>query len=142
MIYIQSFFLHRRAGEEPTPQEERPPTQLTNRFGEGEQTAQGVPTVREVFGAGLSPPQKQGCGLTAGEQQAREEKHPATAGRKKAGGRRAQLGPTPPGGTRGENTRHRTGTKHSRRRTERTGRQAPLPTDRRGAGRRTASRGE
>lgn len=32
-----------------------------------------MPTVREVFGAGLSPPQKQGCGLTAGEQQAREE---------------------------------------------------------------------
>lgn len=29
MIYIQSFFLHRRAGEEPTPPEERPPTQLT-----------------------------------------------------------------------------------------------------------------
>ena len=32
-----------------------------------------MPTVREEFGAGLSPPQKQGCGLTAGEQQAREE---------------------------------------------------------------------
>ena len=32
--------------------------------------------------------------------------------------------------TRGENGKHRTGTKHSRRRTERTGRQAPLPTDR------------
>lgn len=54
-----------------------------------------MPTVREVFGAGLSPPQKQGCGLTAGEQQAREEKHPATAGRKQTGMGRAQLGPTP-----------------------------------------------
>lgn len=56
-----------------------------------------MPTVREVFGAGLSPPQKQGCGLTAGEQQAREEKHPATAGRKKAGG---EEGPTLPNTTR------------------------------------------
>ena len=44
--------------------------------------------------------------------------------------------------TRGENGKHRTGTKHSRRRTERTGRQAPLPTDRIGAGRRTPNRGE
>lgn len=50
---------------------------------------------REVFGAGLTPPQKQGRGLTAGEQQAREENRKATAGRKQTGMGRAQLGPTP-----------------------------------------------
>jgi hypothetical protein len=43
--------------------------------------------------------------------------------------------------TRGENGKHRTGTKHSRRRTRRAGSIAKYATDRIGAGRRTLNRG-
>lgn len=128
MIYIQSFFYH-GGGRYIADTKHRKTTHPTNQQSrEAKGQAQGTPTEREVFAGGKNG----GVGVCRRTGSTRGDKG-ATAGRKKAGGRRAQLGPTPPGGTRGENTRHRTGTKHSRRRTRRAGSIAKYATDRKGA---------
>lgn len=101
-----------------------------------------MPTVREVFGAGLSPPQKQGCGLTAGERLTREEIREQRQDESRQGGGGPNLAQRPPtrreartpdtgqeqntagGGQRGQGGKHRC---------------RPTGKER---GRRTASRGE
>lgn len=137
MIYIQSFFYHGGGRYIADTKHRKTPTQLINKAWGGEQTAQGTPTEREVF----CLRQKMVVWASAGEQQAREEIREQRQDESRQAWGGPNLAQPHADKTRGENTRHRTGTKHSRRRTERTGRQAPLPTDRIGAGRRTLNRG-
>lgn len=136
MIYIQSFFYH-GGGRYIADTKHRKTTHPTNQQSrEAKGQAQGTPTIGRFL-----PEAKMVVWASAGEQVAREEIREQRQDESRQAWGGPNLAQPHADKTRGENGKHRTGTKHSRRRTERTGRQAPLPTDRIGAGRRTLNRG-